>query len=1264
LLFLAERVENPPVDSVTRPPLRLLLATASLTLLATSYVSSFAQEGKQPPRTLPDSWVSKFDWRSVGPANMGGRITSITVDSTDSTHYWIGTATGGVLRTTNNGVSYDHQFQHEAVSSIGDITVAPSNPEIVWVGTGESNPRNSVSWGNGVYKSVDGGDTWKHMGLENSFQIGAVEIHPENPDIVYVGALGRLWGTNEERGLYKTTDGGETWARVLYVDDKTGVIDMRMHPEQPDTLIVATYDRQRDRFDTNDPAQKWGDGSGLWKTTDGGATWKQLSEGLPTGMYGRIGLDWSRSEPNTVFAIVESDLITQVPEDSAYMGLRGTNADVGARLTEITEDGPAAEAGLKVDDILVQLDGVLINSWDDLRGEIRKHKAGQTVGVIVSRDRKTVEMDVSFTRKPTEEEDQEEAENEAPTEAEKVEEEPKDEPPKPGPFHLGLGGQSSNVQDQQGENGFEYGGLYRSDDQGESWTRINSINPRPMYYSRVYVDPSDTQHIYVLGTQLHTSHDGGKTFRADGHDNSVHVDHHNMWINPNDGRHMILGNDGGVWVTWDRMKSWDHHNHMALGQFYQITTDDTRDYRIYGGLQDNGSWGGPNRVGGEAGPVNGDWFMIGWGDGFVCRVDTENPNLVYGESQGGAIYRHDIDSGQTGYIRARAPRGQQYRFNWNTPFLLSSHNSKIFYSAGNYVFRSLDRGNGLKAISPEITLTDRGSATALAESPRDSDVLWVGSDDGALWMTKNNGHDWLDMYADPVTEETHAEGAATETSETEGGDTKTVEVAPDDPITGHWEGRMEHEEIPEDQGSYSMDLKLSDKGKITGSVNTDFGDSTIVEGKFDAETGKVNFRFRSDQMEAILTGKISTAGMSGEIDAGPGWIQLEFTAKRDPVQVKAIDPAVAKAPAAVVPTTSEKPAAASAETKKAPSFEASVNQRFKDRFPDGVPQRMMDRMKERFPDGLPAEFGRGGRLAGGGAEAHPESQDPGAEAAVANRLIELMPGRYLVSSIVPSTFQDGRVYVTFDGHRSNDTLPYIMVTEDLGKTWHSLRGDLPDSAGSVRVLVEDLENQSLLFLGTEFGAWASIDRGHSWTRINHNLPTVPVHDLKVHPLSGELIAGTHGRSAWVVDISALRHMSSSTVKDAVKLYPPNHVIQWKRQAQRADSGTRRFVGSNPDSDAHLYYSMSGRNRNAQMWITNHEGDTIKTFEVASDPGLHRVDWDLRADSQQGGNSRFRRRGRLLPTGNYTVHLKAGGTTWTENLEVLLDPSLPNPRWQR
>ncbi|MFH1746842.1 MAG: hypothetical protein ABIG44_07325, partial [Planctomycetota bacterium] len=233
--------------------------------------------------TLPKEWVDKFRWRCIGPANMGGRITDIAVYEADTSTWWIATASGGLLKTDNNGITFEHQFDHESTVSIGAVAVAQSDRNIVWVGTGESNPRNSVSWGDGVYKSTDGGQSWTNMGLRDSFQIGRIAIHPTNPDIVYVGALGRLWGSNEQRGLFKTTDGGKTWNQVLYVDDQTGVIDLQMNPQEPETLLVATYQRQRDGYDSNDPARKWGPGSGLYKTTDGGETWRKLTKGLPTG---------------------------------------------------------------------------------------------------------------------------------------------------------------------------------------------------------------------------------------------------------------------------------------------------------------------------------------------------------------------------------------------------------------------------------------------------------------------------------------------------------------------------------------------------------------------------------------------------------------------------------------------------------------------------------------------------------------------------------------------------------------------------------------------------------------------------------------------------------------------------------------------------------------------------------------------------------------------------------------------------------------------
>ncbi len=293
-----------------------------------------------PPPAVPADWVKALNWRCIGPAAMGGRIVAFSVFEADPSTYWVATASGGLLKTINNGVTFEHQFDREATVSIGDVAVAPSDKNIVWVGTGENNPRNSVSYGDGVYKSTDGGKTWKNMGLNKTFQIGRIVVHPKNPNIVYVGALGRLYGPNEERGLYKTTDGGKTWERLLYIDDKTGIIDMRMSPEDPETLLVATWERRRDEFDSHrgepplqdgydayDPIVKWGKGGGIFKTTDGGKTFHKITKGLPTAPLGRIGLDYYRKDPNEVWAIVDSQKIGMgTPPSQVYLGVQGEDA--------------------------------------------------------------------------------------------------------------------------------------------------------------------------------------------------------------------------------------------------------------------------------------------------------------------------------------------------------------------------------------------------------------------------------------------------------------------------------------------------------------------------------------------------------------------------------------------------------------------------------------------------------------------------------------------------------------------------------------------------------------------------------------------------------------------------------------------------------------------------------------------------------------------------------------------------------------------------
>ncbi len=593
--------------------------------------------------TLPSGWMKAFQWRSIGPANMRGRITAMAVCERAPNTWWAATASGGLLKTTNNGLTFEHQFDRQATVSIGDVQVASSNPNIVWVGTGEANPRNSVSWGDGVYKSTDGGKTWKNMGLNKTFQIGRIAIHPRDPNVVYVGALGRLWGPNEERGLFKTTDGGKTWKKILYVDDKTGVVDVRMHPKNPDTLIVATYERLRDGFDSNDPAKKYGAGSALYKTTNGGNSFKKLSKGLPTCKLGRIGIDYYRRDPNFVYVVLESEQIGHEPPDAPYMGINGTDAEVGARITEVVANGPAAKAGLKKGDIVLRIEGATVYSYTDFLREVRQRAAGDKVKLEVSRDHQGVELEIIFGKRPPPKKPQQSGGSPQPRR-------------RSTPFGASLGGQRENLHDQQGEEGREFGGIYRSENGGESWTRINSVNPRPMYYSQIRVDPRDNNNIFVLGTALYRSVDGGKTFTPDGARGGVHVDHHAMWIDPRDGRHIILGNDGGIYVTCDRAQTWDHLNHVAIGQFYHVAVGPRRDYRVYGGLQDNGSWGGPNRVRGGSGPVNSDWFRVGGGDGFICQIDPHDADQIYFESQNGAMGRINFRTGQRGSARPQPPK--------------------------------------------------------------------------------------------------------------------------------------------------------------------------------------------------------------------------------------------------------------------------------------------------------------------------------------------------------------------------------------------------------------------------------------------------------------------------------------------------------------------------------------------------------------------------------------------------------------------------------
>jgi photosystem II stability/assembly factor-like uncharacterized protein len=960
-----------------------------------------------PAFTMPESWAASFKWRNIGPANMSGRITAISVFEADPTTYWIATASGGLLKTTNNGVTFQHQFDREATVSIGDVCVAPSNKEIVWVGTGEANPRNSVSFGDGVYKSTNGGKTWKHMGLKKTYQTGRILVHPQDPNVVYVGALGRLYGPNEERGLFKTTDGGETWQKVFYIDDKTGVIDARMDPNDPDTIYVAMWERRRDEYDSwpgagipdgydsYDPVNKWGKGAGIYKTTDGGKTFKKLTNGLPTNNLGRIGLDIYRKDPKVLFAVVDCEKIGMgtppkkgPAASTTYLGLTGEDAEDedGAKITRVIPNGPADEAGLKTDDVVKKMGAKSIKSYEEMLDIAAAAKPKDKVTIQIKRGQKTEEVELTYGERPQ---------------------------GKGGfggggggggfggpggatatrPYSANYGGQAPNVQNQQGPDSFQYGGVYKSTDGGETWKRVNSVNPRPMYFSVVRVDPSDDKYVYVLGVSEYVSRDGGKTFQTGGR--GIHSDQHALWIDPRDGRHQIIGTDGGFYATYDRGQTWDHHNQMAMGQFYHVAVCNQKPYWCYGGLQDNGCWGLPSvNLRGGGGPINEDVISLNGGDGYVCRVDPNDPDLVYAESQNGGMVRYNLRTGERASIKPQPPGGGfgraggggaggqpkggepkggdqpqrvRYRFNWNTPYILSAANSHILYSAGNYVFKSVKMGDNPQVISPDITRTKHGSATALAESPRNPDVLWVGTDDGYLWVTKTGGREWTNI------------------------------------------------------------------------------------------TDKVGLK-------------------------KPTW----------------------------------------------------------------------------------------------------------------------------VATIEASRFAEGRAYVAFDAHRTDDDNPYLYMTDDFGQTWKPITANLP--AGSTRCLREDVTNPNLLYCGTEFALFASLDRGGSWTKINNNLPTVAVHEVAVHPTAGEIVAATHGRSLWILDVTALRQMASEKIKDEATLYKPNTVVRWHQLPSRGSSG-RRFVGENPAPGAHIFYSLPKSANKVTLEFQDIDGKKLAELTGPTTAGLNQVTWN-------------------------------------------------------
>ncbi|HUS18630.1 MAG TPA: hypothetical protein VMZ25_03190 [Terriglobales bacterium] len=567
--------------------------------------------------------------RSIGPAVMSGRVSDLAFDMKDDGTFYVALGTGGVMKTGNNGASFSDIFAKEGVAAVGAVAVAPSDSKVIYVGTGEANDRNSVSWGNGVYRSADGGETWTNVGLKDSHAIARIVVHPTDPNTAWVAATGDLWQPGGERGIYKTSDAGKTWKLVLGAnppyDKKAGGGDVAIDPADPNVLYAAMYARQRTPWSFN-AGPTYTDGKdlgGIFKSTDGGNTWKKLTNGLPVNT-GRIGLTVYPKDSKIVYAIVYS------------------------------VDGGGNRGLMEV-----------------------KNKTG---------------------------------------------------------------------------------GIFRSDDKGETWKRMNDLNPRPFYFSQIRVAPDNDKKIYVLGFALHVSEDGGQTFREDLFE-KVHPDLHAMVIDPRNPKRILLGTDGGAYQTYDGGGTWDHMNRFAAGEFYRINYDMSSPYRICGGLQDNVNWVGPSRTFTKEGIINQDWTNLGGGDGFYCVFDQDEPYLIYTESQEGYVHRYDLRNAQTKDLRPQPEEGQKfYRFHWNSPLIGSRHKKDTLYLAGNRVFRLTKKGEHYDVISPDLSAQDAdkvvtsgsgaenyGVVYSLAESPIKAGLLWAATDDGKVWVTQDDGANWTDL---------------------------------------------------------------------------------------------------------------------------------------------------------------------------------------------------------------------------------------------------------------------------------------------------------------------------------------------------------------------------------------------------------------------------------------------------------------------------------------------------------------------------------------
>lgn len=857
--------------------------------------------------TVVDSeMTSGLGARNIGSAVMSGRIAALAVQHEgDRLTIYVGAASGGIWKSTNGGTTFKPVFDKQDVQSIGALAIDPKNPKVIWAGTGEPWTRNSVSIGNGIYKSTDGGETWANMGLPESERIAKIIIDPTNSNTVYACVPGKLWSDSNDRGLYRTTDGGASWTKILGGPNaSTGCSMITMDPAAPGTLFAGLWDFRRKgwTFRSGGDGPDAPSGSALMKTTDGGATWSALdaksAKGLPAGPWGRVAVTVAPSKSNVVYAFIEAA------------------------------------------------------------------------------------------------------------------------PP--------------------------LNGLYRSEDGGRTWElrdRSQNMLWRPFYYATLIVDPKNENRLFKPDGSLIMSTDGGASFNVVS--GSSHGDSHDVWIDPANTEHLIMGDDGGLWFSYDGGDKWWKSEALPISQFYHVSTDMDTPYKVYGGLQDNSSWVGRSQFPG--GIAKAQWENLYGGDGFWMFADPKDPNFAYAEAQGGYIGRINMKTHEVRDIKPLPRFGEgKLRFNWNAPIHLSPSRSGTLYIGAQYLFRSRNRGQSWDRISGDLTTNDpnkqkqelSGGVTvdnssaemhttiyAIGESPKDSMVVWVGTDDGNVQLTRDGGKHWANV--------------------------------------------------------------------------------------------------------------VQNIG------------------------------------------------------------------------------------------GLPAQS--------------------------------------WVSSVEPGHFSAGTVYATFDRHNDGDMAPYAYRSTDFGKTWTSLIAAGSPVRGYAHVIKEDLENPQLLYLGTEFGLWISVDGGTHWGRYKGgNMPAVAVRDLAVHSRDDDLVIATHGRGIWIIDdITPLRHLAAGATGKAAAFVQTKPVVQVLNTGGGWSNGDAEFIGPNPPGDAVITYYLQRRHifGDLKLEVFDSTGRLVQTLPAGKRRGLSRTAWSMRMAPPRvppAASAAFVVGPRFLP-GTYTVKLTEGDMVTSTTLRVTGDP---------